>query len=359
MLGVPASPDTIRASGVLSAAGLAALDAEASQEPLPPLTADVSVGRLVRDRMGDEVVDRLVDPLLGGVYAGRADELSLQATMPALAAQLRGGGTLTAAARAVTDRGARAGAEPIFTSIRGGLGRLPVALAGAGRFEVRTGCPVRSVRRTPAGFAVECGAAPEPELLEAEAVLVAVPAGKATRLLAGVAPAAAAELAAIRTASMAIVSFAFADPPVPEGSGLLVAAGERLATKAITLTSGKWPLETGGVTLLRASVGRIGETAALQLADEELVELVRRELRALLGIAATPIDALVTRWGGGLPQYEVGHVDRIDRVRSALAAVPGLAACGASFDGVGIPACVGSARAAVDQVIAGVAQRGQ
>jgi oxygen-dependent protoporphyrinogen oxidase len=146
---------------------------------------------------------------------------------------------------------------------------------------------------------------------------------------------------------------------VPEGSGLLVAAGERLATKAITLTSGKWPLETGGVTLLRASVGRIGETAALQLADEELVELVRRELRALLGIAATPIDALVTRWGGGLPQYEVGHVDRIDRVRSALAAVPGLAACGASFDGVGIPACVGSARAAVDQVIAGVAQRGQ
>lgn len=158
---------------------------------------------------------------------------------------------------------------------------------------------------------------------------------------------------------MAIVSFAFGEATLPPGSGLLVATGERLATKAITLSSQKWPLETGGVTLLRASVGRIGETTALQLEDHELSALVHRELRPLVGIDAAPIDARVTRWGGGLPQYSVGHVERVARVRAALAAVPGLAGCGAVFDGVGIPACIGSARAAVDQVVASLAVQGQ
>jgi oxygen-dependent protoporphyrinogen oxidase len=137
--------------------------------------------------------------------------------------------------------------------------------------------------------------------------------------------------------------------PAP-GSGLLVGSGERLVTKAVTLSSQKWPLATDGVSLLRASVGRVGETLPLQLEDGELVELVRRELRAVLGITAEPSDARVTRWGGGLPQYEVGHVDRIARVRRSVAEVPGLAVCGAAYDGVGIPACIASARAAVDRV---------
>jgi oxygen-dependent protoporphyrinogen oxidase len=350
MLGIPGSAEAVREAGVLSPAGLAALAAEATGEPLAPLAEDVPVGRLVRERMGEEVVERLVEPLLGGVYAGRADQLSLQATMPALAQRLQaGGGTLTAAAQAVAGGGTRATAAPVFTSVRGGLGRLPAALAAAGRFEIRTGCLVRDIRRTPTGFALECGPAPAPELVEADAVVVAVPPGKAARLLSDVAPAAATELAGVETASMAIVTFAFADVAVPQGSGLLVAAGERLATKAITLSSNKWPLPNGS-TLLRASVGRVGETAALQLADEELVELVRRELRPLLGVEAAPVDARVTRWGGGLPQYTVGHVDRIRRVRAAVGAVPGLGACGAVFDGVGIPACIASAQAAVDQV---------
>jgi oxygen-dependent protoporphyrinogen oxidase len=359
MLGVPASVAAVREAGVLSPAGLAALEAEPALPPLPPLAQDCAVGALVRERMGEEVVARLVEPLLGGVYAGRVDDLSVCATMPALAERLRAGGSLTAAAQGVTDSGARARGGSVFTSVRGGLGRLPQALAGAGRFEVRTGVTVREIRRTPSGFALECGAAPVSELVEADAVVVAVPAGKAARLLRGVASGAAAELAGVETASMAIVSFAFAGVTVPPGSGLLVAAGERLATKAITLTSQKWPIEAGGHTMLRASVGRVGETAALQLADDELVALVHRELRPLLGIDAAPLDALVTRWGGGLPQYTVGHVERMARVRTALAAVPGLAACGAAFDGVGIPACIGSARAAVDQVVASPAVRGQ
>jgi oxygen-dependent protoporphyrinogen oxidase len=111
--------------------------------------------------------------------------------------------------------------------------------------------------------------------------------------------------------------------------------------------------------LLRASVGRVGEPRALQFEDAQLISLVRRELRPLLGIDAEPVDARVTRWGGGLPQYAVGHVDRIARVRASVAAVPGLGICGAAFDGVGIPACIASARAAVDRVVASVHVRAQ
>jgi oxygen-dependent protoporphyrinogen oxidase len=360
MLGVPASVDALRRSGALSEAAIAAVAAEPAKPPLPPLRDDVSVGALVRDRLGEEVVERLVDPLLGGVYAGRADELSLRATMAALAARLERGGSLVEAAQAVTDVGTRApSAGPVFTSLRGGLGRLPASLADSGAFTVRTGVTVRDIRRTAGGFALDCGAVPVSQAVEADAVIVAAPAAKAARLLRGVAPSAAGELAGVESASMAIVSFAFAGVHPPAGSGLLVGAGERLATKAVTLSSQKWPLDTGGLTLLRASVGRFGEPLVLQLEDGELVELVRRELRPLLGIDAAPVDARVTRWGGGLPQYAVGHVDRIARVRASVAAVPGLAICGAALDGVGIPACIGAARAAVDQVVSSLPVRGQ
>ncbi len=142
------------------------------------------------------------------------------------------------------------------------------------------------------------------------------------------------------------MTFAFDEIDLPPGSGLLVGAREGLAVKGVTISSQKWPLETGGLTVLRASVGRAGEAQVLQRSDAELVALARHELTGLLGITAEPVDALVTRWGGGLPQYAVGHLDRVARIRSAIAAVPDLAICGAAFDGVGIPACIASARAA-------------
>jgi oxygen-dependent protoporphyrinogen oxidase len=189
--------------------------------------------------------------------------------------------------------------------------------------------------------------------------VVAVPAAKGGRLLASLAPDAGHALAGIESASMAIVTLAFPTVEAGPGSGLLIGVGERLMTKAVTLSSQKWPLETDGLTLLRASVGRIGETLPLQLEDAELIDVVRRELRPLLGIGDAPVDARVTRWGGGLPQYAVGHVERIARVRASVAAVPGLAVCGAAFDGVGIPACIASARLAVDRVLATVPARGE
>ena len=361
MLGIPADLDALRASGVLSAAGLAEVEAEPTRPVLEAIAEDVAVGPLVRERLGAEVVDKLVEPLLGGVYAGRADQLSLRATMPTLAARLaRGGSSLVDSARDVTDVGARAPSDqPVFMSLSGGLGRLPEQLAASGRFAVRTGVTVRTIRRTATGFALDCGPVPSPELIEADAVIVATPAAKSARLLGDVVPRAAAELATIESASMAIVTLAYGAVSLPPGSGLLVATTEGMHVKAVTLSSQKWPGGPQGLTILRASLGRVGETADVQRADDELVALVRNELRTLIDLDAVPVDSLVTRWGGGLPQYAVGHVEKVARVRSAIGAVPGLAVCGATYDGVGIPACIASARSAASQVLTGATPKAQ
>ena len=201
---------------------------------------------------------------------------------------------------------------------------------------------------------------PATEQLTADAVVVATPAGKAATLLAGLVPAAATELAGIETASMAIVTLAFRLPlprELPAGSGILIPDVEGLAAKAMTFSSQKWPGvgAEDGVLLLRASLGRAGEQAQLQRPDAELIATVRRELAELTGLAAEPVDSHVQRWGGALPQYAVGHPDRVRRIRAAVGRVPGLAVCGASYDGVGIPACIGSAHLAADQVSAALA----
>jgi oxygen-dependent protoporphyrinogen oxidase len=358
MLGIPTDVDAARASGALSEHAVRRVLAEPDADPLPPLDEDLPVGTLVRPRLGNEVVDRLVEPLLGGVYAGRADQLSVRATMPALAAALAGGGSLVTAARR-TVRPPAAEAGPVFASLPGGLGRLATELAAAGRFAVRTGVMVRSIRRAAKGFVLDCGPVPAPEQVSADGVVVAVPAAKAARLLRDVAPAAGAELAGIETASVAIVTLAYRDVDLPSGSGLLVGAREGLAVKGVTVSSQKWPIDTGGLTVLRASLGRAGDAVVLQRDDADLVALARHDLNRLLGIDAVPVDARVTRWGGGLPQYAVGHVERVARVRAAVAAVPGLGICGASLDGVGIPACIGAARLAARQVRGMLPRRGQ
>ncbi len=358
MLGIPADLEAARASGLLGPAALAGLAAEPDLPPLPPLDDDVAVGELVRSRLGDEVLDRLVEPLLGGVYAGRSAALSLRATMPALAARLSSGGSLIEAAQAVIAAGSGA-TGPAFASLAGGLGRLARRLADEPGLTVRAGVTVRAIARTPGGFALECGPAGQPELVVAGAVIVATPPAKAARLLSGVAPAAAAELSLIDSASVAIITLAYPELALPPGSGLLVGAREALTVKAVTLSSQKWPLPAGGLTVLRASIGRAGQAELLQREDAALVEIVRRDLRTLYGIVAEPVDALVSRWGGGLPQYAVGHVDRVARIRAAVAAVPALAVCGASYDGVGIAACIASARAAVGQLLGPLAPRAQ
>ena len=177
------------------------------------------------------------------------------------------------------------------------------------------------------------------------------------------AAAARAALAEISYASMAIVTLAYpaaAFPRLPEGSGYLVPAIDGRPVKAVTFSSVKWPHlqhRAAGLVLIRCSVGRIGEEAVLQRDDAELAALAAADLATATGVQGPPADAVVTRWGGALPQYTVGHLDRVARIQASLAAQPGLAACGAAYAGVGIPACIGTAQAAARQVLAGLQAR--
>ena len=187
--------------------------------------------------------------------------------------------------------------------------------------------------------------------MEADEVVLATPAAPSARLLVDVAPDAAAELAAVEYASMAVVTLAFRADEVPDlpGSGFLVPPVDGRTIKAATFSFAKWDwvrAAGAGTLLLRTSVGRHREESVLQVPDEDLVAASLADLREATGLAARPVDSHVQRWGGGLPQYAVGHLDRVARIRAAVARVPGLAVCGAAYDGVGIPAVIASARRA-------------
>ncbi|GAA5153961.1 protoporphyrinogen oxidase [Nocardioides marinquilinus] len=337
LLGWPLDLDGLAASGVLSDEGreraLAPRDVPAGDE----IDDDVAVGDLVAARFGDEVVERLTEPLLGGVYAGRARGISTRAAAPVLLDLARG-----------ADLPVGDPTVPVFAATRGGMGALVERLADG--LDVRTGVTVRSLRRTAAGFEV----AGE----RADAVVLAVPAAPAARLLADLAPGASAELAAVEYASVAVVTLAFAAADVPdavrEASGFLVPPVDGRRIKASTFTSSKWGAAHVGagddVVLLRTSVGRLGEERLLQRPDDDLVAASLADLHEAVGLAATPVDALVQRWGGGLPQYPVGHLGRVARVRADVARTPGLAVCGAAYDGVGVAACIASGRAAARDV---------
>jgi len=363
LMGVPLDLDQLADSGVLSSEGLARVGAE---RDLPPtqVDGDVSVGDLVAARLGDEVVDRLVEPLLGGVYAGRARELSARATVPQLVALLERGALLDAAVPASD--------VPVFAGLRGGMAGLADALVAAGAFEVRTEATVRELRRSTGAdggsrFALTIGSAAHPELVEADAVVLATPAAPTARLLAGLAPLAAAELAALEYASMAVVTLAFraaelasaGSIDVEQCSGFLVPPVDGRRIKAATFSFAKWAwvrdagrgaLDGEDLLLLRTSLGRHREESALQATDDELVAASLADLAAATGLTASPVDTHVQRWGGGLPQYAVGHLDRVARIRADVARIPGLAVCGAAYDGVGIPAVIASARRAVSRV---------
>jgi len=357
MMGIPADADAVREAGILSEDALARIANEPSLPPLPPLTEDVSVGALTRARLGEEVTDRVVEPILGGIHSGLIDAMSFQASVPPAAAALRAGGSLVAALRPRAPRPTPppqtdAKPRPVFASLTGGLGRLPGELASAGSFTVRTSVTASAITRTATGFAIDTTGG---ERLVADAVIVSTPAAPSAKLLGELAPAAAAELARFETSSSAMVTLALRGVALPPGSGMLIGIKEGFTVKGITFFSQKWPGTPDGLQLVRASVGRAGDTQTLQRDDDELVAIVRRELPALIGADAEPIDTLVTRWMDGQPQYNVGHLDRVARIKAAVAAVPGLEVCGASYDGVGIPAVIASGRTAAAAVLSAVA----
>jgi oxygen-dependent protoporphyrinogen oxidase len=367
VLGVPADLAALAKSGIVSSRGVGRARLESV---LPRLRADrvdldtVSVAAVVARRLGREIVDRLVEPLLGGVYAGHADRLSLRAAAPQIAALVATGPSLLAAARASrrrTESDADGPPTPVFAGIRGGVGRLAEAVATASRATVRTGAPVRELHRAGDRWRLVIGSTREAEILDADAVVLATPAAPTARLLADSAPHAAYELRRIEYASMAVVTLAYPRPEQPlTGSGFLVPPVEGRTIKAATYSGSKWGwmADATDAVLVRASVGRHGEERVLQRDDCELVDAAAADLRDATGLTGPLIDARVTRWGGALPQYELGHRARVERIRAVVAALPRLELCGAAYDGVGIAACVADGTRAGDRVLAALrAQR--
>ncbi len=354
IMGIPIDVDDLARSGVLTARGIARVREEPTTPPLDLGDDDVSVGHLVTQKLGEEVVDRLVEPLLGGVYAGHARELSARAAVPQVVSLLDQDTSLL---RAAANAPAADPSVPVFAGVEGGVGRLPQALVASGRFEVRRNATVRELRVVEAGFELVVGPTTAPELIRDDQVVVATPAAPAARLLADIASVASAELAELEYASMAIVTMAFRAEDLVStssiGSGFLVPPVDGHTIKASTLSYAKWDWvrESGnGLLLLRASIGRHREEAELQRTDDELVAIARAELGEAIGLSAEPVDSHVQRWGGGLPQYAVGHLERVARIRADVARVPGLAICGAAYDGLGIPAVIASAHRAVAEL---------
>ena len=345
MQGIPGPGANLR--GLVDDATLAQIANEPTRPLHWQLDADPTVAQLVGDRFGAQVVTRSVDPLLAGVYAGSAKTIGIRSAVPALAGALdRGAPSLTAAVASVLAAAPQTGAPSasVFGAVDGGYAVLLDEL----------------VRRTGAQWAqvgiegvASAGRAwqlrdDEGKYWSADAVVLALPAPRVAKLLENVAPGSAAMARLIPVASAAVVALALpGGTPLPQQSGVLMAAGEALHSKAITLTSRKWG-RGGNVELLRLSYGRFGDDLARNVGDDRLLAWSLEDLRSLFGITAEPVDYLVQRWIDAMPQYGPGHLELVDELRAGLPS--GLAVAGGYLDGIGVPACVASGTRAAQEV---------
>lgn len=365
VLGVPWTAGAVRGTGIVSEGAAEAL-ARGLAHHADPLPGDASVGEALRPRVGDEVFERLVDPLLGGINAGSADRMSIEACAPLLYEAARRGGPLGPALREVAARQGRdhdpEAAGPVFQSVHGGVTRLVDALAAELGDAVNLDTPVQALN--PAGIRRGGGrrwtvTTPNGSL-EADGVILACPAWESARLLEPLAPAAAAILAGIEYSDVALAVFVVQADRLArplDGSGFLVPRSQGLLTTACSWASSKWRHYTReGLAVLRVSAGRTDDRRWLDLDSAELVVALAAEL-AETGLIS-PEDAArgcfqarVTPWPRSLPQYRPGHLDRAAAVDACLAeAAPGLVAAGAAFRGLGLPACVRNAQTAAERV---------
>lgn len=360
LLGVPTDLDELAASQILSPEGTRRVAADLTT-PLTAPAGDVTIGAVMRDRLGDEALERLVDPLVGGINAGDTDRLSLAATVPQLDAAVRSGRTsLIEACQAqramVTDP-----AAPVFFAPRSGMGALVEALvADVEARGVTLSCD------TMIGLEVD-GAAWRVVLehagpLPADGVVLAMPAGPTADLVRSHAGRAATLLAAIPYASVAMLSLAVPREDIDrelDASGFLVPRVEGRTVTACSWTSAKWPHLAGdGTVWLRASAGRDGDAAPLALTDDALLDAVLTDLGELMALRGRPTEARITRWHRSLPQYRPGHLDRVATIDAELAsAAPTLAVAGAALRGLGVPACIRQGHDAACRVLGGLDAR--
>jgi oxygen-dependent protoporphyrinogen oxidase len=355
VLGVPTDLEELEASGILSPEGVRrACDDLATPLVAPP--EDVTIGSVMRSRLGDEAAERLVDPLVGGINAGDTDHLSLAATVPQLDAALRSGRPSLIEACRLQQAQFADPTAPVFFAPKGGMGAfvetLVTDLQARGVAVVRDAVVGLDAER--AGWRVGLAeGAPTP----ADGMVLAVPAPPAADLVRPHAGRAATLLDAIPYASVAMVSLAVPRQAVDrelDASGFLVPRVEGRTVTACSWTSSKWPHLAGdGTVWLRASVGRDGDDAALAQPDDVLLAAVLADLADLMDLRGRPTDTRVTRWARSLPQYRPGHLERVDAIDADVAAIaPALVTTGAAFRGLGIPACIRQGAAAAHRLLA-------
>lgn len=361
---VPTELKPMLRSRILSPAGKARM---AMDLAIPPRTGneDESLASFIRRRMGTEVYDRMIEPLLSGIYAGDGERLSLAATFPQLrASELTHGGVIKGALAQQQERSARDASQTPrtgFLSFRGGMSQLTDRALGTARANgvcVEFGASCTQVQLAPEkpGYRIKISRTNGESIEAFDGVAVAVPAWAAAPMLVDVAPGASAELERIEHVSNALIAIAFPESQLTrplDGYGYIVPRAERRDVMAMTWISSKWEGRAPhDQVLLRAFVGRAGQTAALEGDDASLVTLTLKEVRDVLGIDAVPSLTRVYRWDHGMPQYNMGHIDRIDRIEAELAGLPGLELAGNYLRGVGIPDCVISGETAAANLVA-------
>ncbi len=365
VLGVPTSAASLSSLKGIPWAAKWALRRDQFAPRRLQLGDDETIGVIVRRKLGDDIASLFVEPMIGGIQAGRIDELSATSVFPALVDAARKGGSLMKAMRSVGPvnpgpSAQRVASGPAFYTLLEGVGSIPRTLARRLQERgvvIRTGVPVSALRRTPAStypWEVDTETTTTP----ANALIMAAPAANAARLLGRFSPALDA-LSSITCASAAMVTFAFARDAIalPEsGTGVLVPlatpwSGEgSLMITAITFLDRKWQhLASDTNTLLRAHVGRIDDERASAMNDDELRARVEDELRFILGRCAAPLEARVQRWPSSLPQYRLGHESLVRDAKDAANTIR-VALCGMTYDGVGVPASIGSGRRAANEV---------
>lgn len=372
VMGIPSSSEAL--AGLVSADTQALIDAESTATPIDwQVGQDVSVGELVSQRYGQEVSDRVVSALLGGVYSCAAADLGLRATVPHLAealddlAEAGEPVTVSAAVRNVEQRRAQqrdanpstATPAPVFGAFRGGYAELYETLAEKSGAAIHIDSFISGIARTEQGFTLagsgDKGEAPF------DRVLLATPAPTTARLLPQVAPEAAAALKQVKLASSAVVALRFDNDQdsqgntIPDNSGVLVALDEPgLKTKAFTFASRKWPHLAEQGLIVRASFGRFGDDAIVRAEEDDLVDYALDDLQTITGFDgrdAGVAEIYTQRWFGGIPRFDATHLDTVATVRTLLADAPGIDVTGAWAGGVGVPAVITDARAAAQRVV--------
>jgi oxygen-dependent protoporphyrinogen oxidase len=342
VLGIPSRLRPFLRSPLLSVRGKLRVLREMAGTSPDTSGGDVSIGDFLERRFGREMVDVVLEPLLGGIYAGDAFRLSLRSTFPDWFAESGGGSSLLRAARA-TRRSKTNGAAPRspFRSLVGGMGEMIDTLAGRiGAGAIRLGTKVHGVERSGSKFRVRLADGE----IEADQVVVALPAGPAARVLASLDDSLSHELAGIDYVSTAVVTLAYNRTQIAhplDAAGFLVPKSEGRKVTAGTFITSKWEGRApAGAALVRGFVGGAHDENVASLEEDHLVSLVGAELGDLLGITGEHRFARVSRYIKASPQPMVGHFERVARIRAAVTSVPGLHVIGNAYDGVGIPDCV-------------------